>query len=105
MKNLFSNHLCIALYFYIHLPQYSNSSLSTGARNEELCNILLRHIFFNVTKLLISIEKKKMFKYYKMFKPEIMSHELQRPEIPAYAGKVACLTLGDFQICISVLLM
>ena len=62
-----------------------NSSLSTGARDEELCNILLfAYIFFNVTKLLISIEKKKYLSITnKMFKPERMSYELQRPENPA----------------------
>ena len=24
MNNLISNHLCIVLHFYIHLPQYKN---------------------------------------------------------------------------------
>ena len=46
------------------------SSRSKGAPNEELHNILVHHIFFNVTTLLNSIEKKTIFKYHKMLKLE-----------------------------------
>ena len=42
--------------------------------NKKCANILLHHIFFNITKFLISIEKKKTFKYYKIFKLEGICH-------------------------------
>ena len=53
------------------------SSRSKGAPNEELHNILVHHIFFNVTTLLNSIEKKTIFKYHKMLKLEKIYHTIR----------------------------
>ena len=68
-----SNYNCRIIKSFLWIM----SSQSKGAPNEELHNILVHHIFFNVTTLLNSIEKKTIFKYHKMLKLEKIYHTIR----------------------------